>query len=39
MKLKVEKSILLNGIQVVQNVIIAKASLPILSNILIRDTI
>ncbi len=35
MKLKVEKNILLNGIQIVQNVIIAKASLPILSNILI----
>ena len=35
MKLKVEKNTLLNGIQIVQNVIIAKATLPILSNILI----
>lgn len=35
MKLTVEKSILLNGIQVVQNIITAKSALPILSNILI----
>jgi DNA polymerase-3 subunit beta len=35
MKLKVEKSILISGIQTVQNVIISKSSLPILSNILI----
>jgi DNA polymerase-3 subunit beta len=35
MKLKIDKSTLLTGIQTVQNVIIAKASLPILSNILI----
>ncbi|MCX5695908.1 MAG: DNA polymerase III subunit beta [Candidatus Omnitrophica bacterium] len=35
MKLKVDKSILLGGIQTVQNVIITKATLPILSNILI----
>jgi DNA polymerase-3 subunit beta len=35
MKLKVEKDVLLGGIQIVQNVIIAKATLPILSNILI----
>jgi len=35
MKFKVEKDILLGGIQTVQNVITAKATLPILSNILI----
>lgn len=35
MKFKVEKSILINAIQTVQNVVSAKASLPILSNILI----
>jgi DNA polymerase-3 subunit beta len=35
MKLKVEKSVLISGIQTVQNVIISKSSLPILSNILI----
>ena len=35
MKFKVEKDVLLGGIQIVQNVIIAKATLPILSNILI----
>lgn len=35
MKFKVEKSILINAIQTVQNVISAKSSLPILSNILI----
>lgn len=35
MKLKVGKKDLLNGIQVVQNVITPKATLPILSNILI----
>ncbi|MGA2775144.1 MAG: DNA polymerase III subunit beta [Candidatus Omnitrophota bacterium] len=35
MKLKVEKDILLNGIQTVQNVITTKAALPILSNILL----
>lgn len=35
MKFKVEKNILISGIQTVQNVIIAKSSLPILSNILI----
>lgn len=35
MKFKVEKSILVSGIQIVQNVIITKSSLPILSNILI----
>lgn len=35
MKFKVGKDILLNGIQTVQNVIVAKAALPILSNILI----
>ncbi|MFA5286688.1 MAG: DNA polymerase III subunit beta [Candidatus Omnitrophota bacterium] len=35
MKFKVEKSILINGIQTVQNVIVTKSSLPILSNILI----
>lgn len=35
MKLQVEKDILLNGIQTVQNVITTKAVLPILSNILI----
>lgn len=35
MRLKVEKAILLNGIQAVQNVITAKSALPILSNILI----
>lgn len=35
MKLKVEKEVLMNGIQTVQNVITSKAALPILSNILI----
>jgi DNA polymerase-3 subunit beta len=35
MKFKVEKNILISGIQTVQNVIITKSSLPILSNILI----
>ncbi len=35
MKFKVQKSILINAIQVVQNVISTKAALPILSNILI----
>lgn len=35
MKLKVEKNILLNGIQTVQNIITTKTSLPILSNILL----
>lgn len=35
MKLTVEKGILLNGIQIVQNIITAKSALPILSNILI----
>lgn len=35
MKFKVEKSTLISGIQTVQNVIITKSSLPILSNILI----
>ncbi|TRZ93555.1 DNA polymerase III subunit beta [bacterium] len=35
MKFKVEKSILLNGIQTVQNVITTKSVLPILSHILI----
>ena len=35
MKIKVEKQILLNGIQIVQNVISLKSALPILSNILI----
>ena len=35
MKFKVEKDILLNGIQVVQNIITSKSALPILSNILI----
>jgi len=35
MKFSVEKETLLNGIQVVQNVITPKAALPILSNILI----
>lgn len=35
MKFKVEKSILINAIQTVQNVISTKSSLPILSNILI----
>ena len=35
MKFMVEKSILINAIQTVQNVISAKSSLPILSNILI----
>jgi DNA polymerase-3 subunit beta len=34
MKVKVEKGILLNGIQTVQNIITTKAALPILSNIL-----
>ncbi len=35
MRIKVEKDVLLGGIQIVQNVIVAKATLPILSNILI----
>ena len=35
MKFKVEKDVLLNGIQTVQNVITTKAALPILSNILL----
>lgn len=35
MKFKVEKGILLNGIQSVQNVITPKSALPILSNVLI----
>jgi len=35
MKLRAEKSVLLNGIQTVYNVISAKSALPILSNILI----
>ncbi len=35
MKFKVDKNTLIGGIQTVQNVIIAKSSLPILSNILI----
>lgn len=35
MKFKVDKSVLLNGIQTVQNVITSKAALPVLSNILI----
>lgn len=35
MKFKVSKDVLLGGIQTVQNVIIAKSALPILSNILI----
>ncbi|MDO9572522.1 MAG: DNA polymerase III subunit beta [Candidatus Omnitrophota bacterium] len=35
MKFKVQKSILINAIQIVQNVISTKAALPILSNILI----
>ncbi|MFH1640788.1 MAG: DNA polymerase III subunit beta [Candidatus Omnitrophota bacterium] len=34
MKIRVEKNILLNGIQKVQNVIVTKTALPILSNIL-----
>jgi DNA polymerase-3 subunit beta len=34
MKIKVERGILLNGIQTVQNVITARSNLPILSNIL-----
>lgn len=35
MKFKVDKSVLCEGIQVVQNIITAKSTLPILSNILI----
>jgi DNA polymerase-3 subunit beta len=35
MKFKVEKAVLLQGIQTVQNVITTKATLPILSHILI----
>jgi len=35
MKFKVDKSVLMGAIQTVQNVIITKATLPILSNILI----
>ena len=37
MKFKVDRDTLLEGIQTVQNVIITKASLPILSNILIES--
>ncbi len=37
MKFKVNKDSLLNGIQVVQNVITAKSTLPILSNILLES--
>ncbi|MDD5431607.1 MAG: DNA polymerase III subunit beta [Candidatus Omnitrophica bacterium] len=37
MKLNVEKNVLLNAIQTVQNVITTKANLPILSNILIES--
>lgn len=37
MKFKAEKSVLLNGIQIVQNVISTKSALPILSNILIES--
>jgi len=35
MKLRVEKDVLLNGIQTVQNIITSKSALPILSNILL----
>ena len=35
MKFKVDKDILVKGMEVIQNVISAKATLPILSNILI----
>jgi DNA polymerase-3 subunit beta len=35
MKIKMEREVLMNGIQIVQNIITAKAALPILSNILI----
>ena len=35
MRFKVEKEVLLNGIQTVQNVITTKSALPILSHILI----
>ncbi|MFA5118737.1 MAG: DNA polymerase III subunit beta [Candidatus Omnitrophota bacterium] len=35
MKFKVKKDILLNGIEIIQNIITAKATLPILSNILL----
>lgn len=35
MKVRVEKNIVVNGIQAVQNIITAKAALPILSNILL----
>jgi DNA polymerase-3 subunit beta len=35
MKVKITKDALLNGTQIVQNVIITKASLPILSNVLV----
>lgn len=35
MKFRVEKDVLLNGIQIVQNIIAPRATLPILSNILI----
>jgi len=35
MKVRIDKNILLAGMQTVQNVIIAKASLPILSNVLL----
>ncbi len=39
MKFSVEKKVLFNGIQVVQNVITSKAALPILSNILIETQV
>jgi DNA polymerase-3 subunit beta len=39
MKFQVEKSVLLNGIQKIQNVITSKAVLPILSNILIETQV
>lgn len=37
MKIKTEKDLLLNGIQIIQNIITPKATLPILSNILIES--
>ena len=37
MKFKTQKEVLLNGIQIVQNVVTPKAALPILSNILIES--
>jgi DNA polymerase III subunit beta len=37
MKFKVEKGVLLSGIQIVQNIITTKAALPILSNVLIES--